>query len=236
MTAATSPLAPPPDGLPVAMTLPRRAAYPFSAIVGQDRMKLALVLTAVDPGLGGVLIFGERGTGKSTAVRALAALLPPIEAVAGCPVNSPRLDMVPDWARVSDQSLVMKPTPVVDLPLGVAEDRVVGALDIERAMNVPSRAAKKPMNPAFWPAPTAAIFTSTKSTCWKTISSTCFWTWRNRARMLSTATACRSATRPASFWSAPATPKKANCARNCWTGSACRSKSARRAIRPNGLK
>lgn len=113
----------------------RPLAYPFSAIVGQEEMKLALVLTAVDPTLGGVLIFGDRGTGKSTAVRALAALLPPIEAVAGCPVNSARVDQVPDWARVADLSLVMKPTPVVDLPLGVSEDRVVGALDIERAIS-----------------------------------------------------------------------------------------------------
>lgn len=112
----------------------RRPAYPFSAIVGQEAMKLALVLTAIDPSLGGVLIFGDRGTGKSTAVRALAALLPPIEAVAGCPVNSARVEAIPDWARVTDTRLVQKPTPVVDLPLGVTEDRVIGALDIERAI------------------------------------------------------------------------------------------------------
>ena len=62
--------------------------FPFSAIVGQDDMKQAMVLTAVDPSIGGVLVFGDRGTGKSTAVRALAALLPPIRQVAGCPVNS----------------------------------------------------------------------------------------------------------------------------------------------------
>jgi magnesium chelatase subunit I len=115
--------------------LSRRPTYPFSAIVGQEAMKQALVLAAVEPALGGVLIFGDRGTGKSTAVRALAALLPMIEAVAGCPVNSPRVDMVPDWARVTDLTLVKKPTPVVDLPLGVTEDRVVGALDIERAIS-----------------------------------------------------------------------------------------------------
>ena len=63
------------------------APYPFSAIVGQDEMKLALMIAAIDPSIGGVLAFGERGTGKSTAVRALAALLPPIEAVEGCPYH-----------------------------------------------------------------------------------------------------------------------------------------------------
>ena len=64
--------------------------FPFSAIVGQAAMKQAMVLTAIDPGIGGVLVFGDRGTGKSTAVRALAALLPEITAVEGCPVNSAR--------------------------------------------------------------------------------------------------------------------------------------------------
>ncbi|MEY8839439.1 magnesium chelatase ATPase subunit I [Cribrihabitans sp. XS_ASV171] len=110
------------------------APFPFSAIVGQDQMKRAMILTAIDPGLGGVLVFGDRGTGKSTAVRALAALLPPITVVAGCPVNSARAQDIPDWAQVTDTTLTEKPTPVVDLPLGVTEDRVTGALDIERAL------------------------------------------------------------------------------------------------------
>ncbi|MEL6952671.1 MAG: magnesium chelatase ATPase subunit I [Pseudomonadota bacterium] len=110
-------------------------AFPFSAIVGQEAMKRAMILTAVDPSIGGVLVFGDRGTGKSTAVRALAALLPPIKQVAGCPVNSARVEDVPDWAEVSDRRLVDRPTPVVDLPLGATEDRVVGALDIERALS-----------------------------------------------------------------------------------------------------
>lgn len=108
--------------------------FPFAAIVGQEEMKRALVLTAIDPGIGGVLVFGDRGTGKSTAVRALAHLLPPIKAVAGCPVNSARPEDVPDWAGVTDRRIVTKPTPVVDLPLGATEDRVTGALDIERAL------------------------------------------------------------------------------------------------------
>ena len=108
--------------------------FPFSAIVGQEAMKHAMVLTAVDPSIGGVLVFGDRGTGKSTAVRALAALLPPIRCVAGCPVNSPRKADCPDWAAVEDTRIVSRPTPVVDLPLGVSDDRVTGALDIERAL------------------------------------------------------------------------------------------------------
>ncbi|HSF65764.1 MAG TPA: magnesium chelatase ATPase subunit I [Paracoccaceae bacterium] len=108
--------------------------FPFSAIVGQDEMKRAMILTAVDPGIGGVLVFGDRGTGKSTAVRALAGLLPPITVVEGCPVNSARPGDSPAWANVTSKKTVSRPTPVIDLPLGVTEDRVVGALDIERAL------------------------------------------------------------------------------------------------------
>jgi len=108
--------------------------FPFSAIVGQDEMKRAMILTAIDPSLGGVLVFGDRGTGKSTAVRALAALLPPISRVAACPVNSERPEDVPDWANLEEPKLEEAPTPVVDLPLGVTEDRVTGALDIEKAL------------------------------------------------------------------------------------------------------
>ncbi|MEL6642485.1 MAG: magnesium chelatase ATPase subunit I [Pseudomonadota bacterium] len=108
--------------------------FPFSAIVGQDEMKQAMILTAIDPGIGGVLVFGDRGTGKSTAVRALAALLPEITAVQGCPVNSAKLEDCPEWAGIGSKRVVKRPTPVIDLPLGVTEDRVVGALDIERAL------------------------------------------------------------------------------------------------------
>ena len=128
----------PADTAPKIHALPQRPAprqpFPFSAIVGQEAMKQAMVLTAIDPAIGGVLVFGDRGTGKSTAVRALAALLPEIDAVEGCPVNSARPDLCPDWAPVSSTQIIRKPTPVVDLPLGVTEDRVVGALDIERAL------------------------------------------------------------------------------------------------------
>ncbi|KUF10020.1 magnesium chelatase ATPase subunit I [Pseudoponticoccus marisrubri] len=110
------------------------SSFPFSAIVGQDAMKRAMVLTAIEPRLSGVLVFGDRGTGKSTAVRALAALLPPIEAVRGCPVNAATRADSPDWAEGVTDTVETRPTPVVDLPLGVTEDRVTGALDIERAL------------------------------------------------------------------------------------------------------
>ncbi|MEM7547283.1 MAG: magnesium chelatase ATPase subunit I [Pseudomonadota bacterium] len=108
--------------------------FPFAAIVGQEEMKQAMILTAIDPSIGGVLVFGDRGTGKSTAVRALAALLPEIKAVEGCPVNSARVEDIPEWADVTKCKIVKRPTPVVDLPLGATEDRVTGALDIERAL------------------------------------------------------------------------------------------------------
>ncbi len=108
--------------------------FPFSAIVGQDEMKLAMMLTAVDPSIGGVLVFGDRGTGKSTAVRALPALLPQLTAVKGCPVNSARTADVPEWAKNVGTTTHEIGTPVVDLPLGASEDRVTGALDIEAAL------------------------------------------------------------------------------------------------------
>ncbi|WP_273454963.1 magnesium chelatase ATPase subunit I [Nevskia ramosa] len=114
--------------------------FPFSAIVGQEEMKLALLIAAVEPAIGGVMVFGDRGTGKSTAVRALAALLPPMEAVIGCPYHC-----APDDPSEACQTSLAKlgdakkkthkvPVPVVDLPLGATEDRVVGALDLEKAL------------------------------------------------------------------------------------------------------
>ncbi|MEM7243044.1 MAG: magnesium chelatase ATPase subunit I [Pseudomonadota bacterium] len=111
-----------------------KQAFPFSAIVGQEEMKRAIILTAIDPGIGGVLIFGDRGTGKSTVIRSLVGLMPLIEVVAGCPYNSPTMKERPDCAEPLDNILVKIPTPIVDLPLGATEDRVTGALDIERAL------------------------------------------------------------------------------------------------------
>ena len=115
-------------------------AFPFSAIVGQDEMKLALLIAAVDPKVGGVLAFGDRGSGKSTAVRALAALLPKMKVVAGCRYNcdperpAEFCEECRARAAKGDVKSVQVPVPVVDLPLGATEDRVVGALDLERAL------------------------------------------------------------------------------------------------------
>ena len=117
-----------------------RPPFPFSAVVGQDEMKLALALTAVDPSIGGVLVFGDRGTGKSTTVRALAALLPPMHAVIGCPYNcapaAPQglCGVCGESTAAAGLPEGVVPVPVIDLPLGATEDRVVGALDLERAL------------------------------------------------------------------------------------------------------
>ena len=113
--------------------------FPFSAIVGQDEMKLAILIAAIDPSIGGVLVFGDRGTGKSTAVRALAALLPQMRAVVGCRYRcDPALKRGCEECEARKAKGALKshlaPVPVVDLPLGATEDRVVGALDLERAL------------------------------------------------------------------------------------------------------
>ncbi len=118
-----------------------RPLYPFSAIVGQDEMKLALLIAAVDPGVGGVLVFGDRGTGKSTAVRAMPALLPPMRVVEGCRygcdplANGARCDECHGREAGGERMRARTAAvPVVDLPLGATEDRLVGALDLERAL------------------------------------------------------------------------------------------------------
>jgi magnesium chelatase subunit I len=115
------------------------APFPFSAIVGQEEMKLALLVAAVDPTVGGVLAFGDRGTGKSTTVRALAAILPPMRVVAQCaygcaPEAKAGLCGQCDGSAPRPPRTRMVPVPVVDLPLGATEDRVLGALDLERAL------------------------------------------------------------------------------------------------------
>ncbi len=102
-------------------------------------MKLALLLNVVDPLIGGVLIMGHRGTGKSTAVRALADLLPQIDVVAGCPYNCDPDDQC-DHCRGSEITAKKMPVPVVELPLGATEDRVCGTIDIERALSAGRKA------------------------------------------------------------------------------------------------
>ena len=106
--------------------------FPFSAIVGQEQMKLALILTAIDPSIGGVLVFGDRGTGKSTIVRSLAGLLPKQNFVADCSFNCQ--DFCEECKKDKSLELEERATPVIDLPLGSTEDRVVGALNLEIAL------------------------------------------------------------------------------------------------------
>jgi Mg-chelatase subunit ChlI len=118
-----------------------RRVFPFSAVVGQERMKRALILNAVNPRIGGVLIRGERGTAKSTAARALAALLPRIDVVDGCrfSCDPTRPDRYCDDCRErvaggEELPVVSRQTRFVDLPVSATEDRVVGTLDIEKAI------------------------------------------------------------------------------------------------------
>ena len=116
--------------------------FPFAALVGQERMKRALLLNAVNPAVGGVLIRGSKGTAKSTAVRSLAALLPPIAVVAGCPYScDPARERATCPHCTTDATedrageVVERPVRIVDLPVGASEDRLVGSLDIERALH-----------------------------------------------------------------------------------------------------
>ncbi len=123
----------------------KRAIYPFAAIVGQEELKTAMILNVINPGLSGVLIRGEKGTAKSTAARALADILPEIETVLNCPYNLSPSD--PDSLcsmcervecaekrRRGEAETEMKRVPVVELPIGATEDRVVGSLNLEHAL------------------------------------------------------------------------------------------------------
>ncbi|MEM2081321.1 MAG: putative cobaltochelatase [Candidatus Bathyarchaeia archaeon] len=118
-----------------------KTVYPFSAIVGQEKMKLALILNVINPKIGGVLLRGEKGTGKSLVVRALAQLLPEVDVVADCPFHCdptrPK-DMCDTCtarlAKGEKLPAAKRPVSVVELPLGATEDRLVGTLDIEKAI------------------------------------------------------------------------------------------------------
>lgn len=125
-----------------ALVKQRHKQFPFTAIVGQEEMKLALILNVVDPLIGGVLIMGHRGTGKSTAVRALADLLPQITVVEGCPYNCDPEGELCEQCSAAKKELVTKQAavPVVELPLGATEDRVCGTIDIERALSAGRKA------------------------------------------------------------------------------------------------
>ena len=114
------------------------ALYPFSAIVGQDDLKMALLINAVSPEVGGVLVRGEKGTAKSTAVRALARLLPRIEVVSGCPYScdpaapNPECPAGPHRGDIPTET---RPVRLVELPVGASTDRLAGTLDIEKALS-----------------------------------------------------------------------------------------------------
>ncbi len=118
-----------------------RSVFPFSAIVGQEKMKLALILNAINPAIGGVLIRGEKGTGKSTAVRALARLLPELTVVADCPYRCDPQERS-GWCegcqergrRGEGLPRAQRQMRVVELPINASEDRVVGAIDLEAAL------------------------------------------------------------------------------------------------------
>nr|WQA10915.1 magnesium chelatase subunit of protochlorophyllide reductase [Streptosarcina sp. YL-2023a] len=118
-----------------------RPIFPFTAIVGQEEMKLSLILNVIDPKIGGVMIMGDRGTGKSTTVRALVDLLPEMKVVANDPFNSdpedPELMSEEIRGRIQNNEkleVITKKISMVDLPLGATEDRVCGTIDIEKAL------------------------------------------------------------------------------------------------------
>jgi magnesium chelatase subunit I len=124
-----------------ANSVTRRPVFPFTAIVGQEEMKLSLLLNVIDPKIGGVMIMGDRGTGKTTTIRALADLLPEIEVVADDPFSSDphdpeQMSDAVKAALASQQPLTVtkKKVQMVDLPLGATEDRVCGTIDIEKAL------------------------------------------------------------------------------------------------------
>ncbi|MEN6573171.1 VWA domain-containing protein [Methanobacterium aggregans] len=124
------------------MRLLKNFIFPFSAIVGQENVKKALILNAINPSIGGVLIKGDKGTGKTTAVRALADLLPSLKVVKGCPFNcNPEdPDSLCESCRSGDFEVEEKKMRVVELPLGSTEDRVVGSINIEKALKEGSKA------------------------------------------------------------------------------------------------
>ena len=114
----------------------KHSAYPFAGVVGMADLKLALLLNAVSPAIGGVLVRGEKGTAKSTMVRGLAALLPPVPVVPGCPYSCDPAapDPLCPAGSHDDVSPELRPVTLAELPVGATEDRLTGSLDIERVL------------------------------------------------------------------------------------------------------
>ncbi len=130
----------------IVIIMQKRYRYPFAALIGQEKMKSGLLLNAVDPSIGGILISGHKGTGKSTAVRSLAEILPKIEVVKGCPYHCPVDDLTLMCSTCAEkyQNGETLPTeirsmPLVELPLSATEDRVVGTLHIEQTLRTGER-------------------------------------------------------------------------------------------------
>lgn len=124
----------------------KRYIFPFGALIGQEKMKSGLLLNAVDPSIGGVLVSGHKGTGKSTAVRALTQILPKIEVVKGCPYHCPPDDInvmctscASKFEKGEKLAAEMRSMPLVELPLSATEDRVVGTLHIEQTLKTGER-------------------------------------------------------------------------------------------------
>ncbi|KAJ1462597.1 magnesium chelatase subunit [Pelagophyceae sp. CCMP2097] len=138
------------DAVSAATAAKKRTAspvFPFTAVIGQEDMKLALQLNVIDPKIGGVLIMGERGTGKSTTIRAMTNLLPDIAVVKGCPFGSNPNNAAEQSEEVRQQvargealEIDYAQVPMVDLPLGATEDRVCGTIDIEKALTLGEKA------------------------------------------------------------------------------------------------
>lgn len=202
----------------------RRVVFPFTAIVGQEEMKLSLMLNVIDPKIGGVMIMGDRGTGKSTTIRALADLLPEIDVVANDPFNSDPNDpdLMSDEVRQKvDEAIPLtiakKKVTMVDLPLGATEDRVCGTIDIEKALSEgvkafePGLLAKANRGILYVDEVNLLddhlvdVLLDSAASGWNTVE-------REGISIV---------TRPGLFWWDRATQKKENCAHNCSIASEC---------------